>query len=135
MSLEVMKMSSLVPGQDLDAYLHTISNFSILEAEEEKALAERFYQEGDIEAARALVLAHLRFVVHLARSYRGYGMSEGDLIQEGNVGLMKAVKRFDPARGFRLATSARWWIKASIQEYILHSWSLVKIGTTAAQKK
>ena len=135
MSLEVMKMSSLVPGQDLDAYLHTISNFSILEAEEEKALAERFYQEGDIEAARALVLAHLRFVVHLARSYRGYGMSEGDLIQEGNVGLMKAVKRFDPHVGVRLISFAVHWIKAEMHEYILKNFRIVKVATTKAQRK
>ena len=135
MSTDVIKLSSLAPGQDLDSYLQTIRSFPILEVEEEKALAERFFYEGDIEAARSLVVAHLRFVVHLARSYRGYGMNESDLIQEGNVGLMKAVKRFDPNVGVRLISFAVHWIKAEIHEYILKNWRMVKIATTKAQRK
>ncbi len=135
MSTDVIKLSSLAPGQDLDAYLQTISSFPILDVEEEKALAERFFYEGDIEAARSLVVAHLRFVVHLARSYRGYGMNESDLIQEGNVGLMKAVKRFDPNVGVRLISFAVHWIKAEIHEYILKNFRIVKVATTKAQRK
>jgi len=135
MSTDVIKLSSLAPGQDLDSYLQTISSFPILEAEEEKALAERFFYDGDIEAARSLVVAHLRFVVHLARSYRGYGMNESDLIQEGNVGLMKAVKRFDPNVGVRLISFAVHWIKAEIHEYILKNFRIVKVATTKAQRK
>ena len=135
MSTDVIKLSSLAPGQDLDSYLQTISSFPILEAEKEKALAERFFYDGDIEAARSLVVAHLRFVVHLARSYRGYGMNESDLIQEGNVGLMKAVKRFDPNVGVRLISFAVHWIKAEIHEYILKNFRIVKVATTKAQRK
>ena len=135
MTTNIMAMPSIAPGRDLDAYLRTISQFPILKPEEEKVLAERFYADQDLDAARELVMCHLRFVVHLARSYKGYGLSQADLIQEGNVGLMQAVKKFEPEKGFRLATYAMWWIKASIQEYILRSWSLVKIGTTTAQKK
>ena len=135
MSTDVIKLSSLAPGQDLDSYLQTISGFPILEAEEEKALAERFFYGGDLEAARSLVVAHLRFVVHLARSYRGYGMNESDLIQEGNVGLMKAVKRFDPNVGVRLISFAVHWIKAEIHEYILKNFRIVKVATTKAQRK
>ncbi len=135
MSTDVIKLSSLAPGQDLDAYLQTISSFPILDVEQEKVLAERFFYEGDIEAARSLVVAHLRFVVHLARSYRGYGMNESDLIQEGNVGLMKAVKRFDPNVGVRLISFAVHWIKAEIHEYILKNFRIVKVATTKAQRK
>jgi RNA polymerase sigma-32 factor len=130
-----MSLAKLAPGQDIDSYLQTISNFPILDAEEEKILAERFVLEGDIEAARSLVVAHLRFVVHLARSYRGYGMNEADLIQEGNVGLMKAVKRFDPSVGVRLISFAVHWIKAEIHEYILKNFRIVKVATTKAQRK
>ena len=135
MTTDVIKLSSLAPGQDLDAYLQTISGFPILGAEEEKALAERFFYDGDLEAARSLVVGHLRFVVHLARSYRGYGMNESDLIQEGNVGLMKAVKRFDPNVGVRLISFAVHWIKAEIHEYILKNFRIVKVATTKAQRK
>ena len=135
MTTDVMSLAKLAPGQDIDSYLQTISNFPILDAEEEKILAERFVLEGDIEAARSLVVAHLRFVVHLARSYRGYGMNEADLIQEGNVGLMKAVKRFDPSVGVRLISFAVHWIKAEIHEYILKNFRIVKVATTKAQRK
>jgi len=135
MTTDVIKLSSLAPGQDLDAYLQTISGFPILGAEEEKALAERFFYDGDIDAARSLVVGHLRFVVYLARSYRGYGMNESDLVQEGNVGLMKAVKRFDPNVGVRLISFAVHWIKAEIHEYILKNFRIVKVATTKAQRK
>ena len=119
MSTDIMQLSGLAPGKDIDGYLQVISNFPILTVEEEKSLAEKLFYEDDIEAARSLVVAHLRFVVHLVRSYRGYGMNESDLIQEGNVGLMKAVKRFDPNVGVRLISFAVHWIKAEIHEYIL----------------
>lgn len=135
MTTDVMALNALVPGRDLDAYVHAISAFPVLSAEEEKALAERFYYENDLEAARELVLCHLRFVVHLARSYRGYGLPEADLIQEGNVGLMKAVKRFNPEVGVRLVSFAVHWIKAEIHEFILRNWRIVKIATTKAQRK
>ncbi len=135
MTTDVMAITSLTPGRDLDSYLSTISHFPILSAEEEKALAERFYYEQDLEAARELVLCHLRFVVHLARSYQGYGLSQADLIQEGNVGLMKAVKRFDPNVGVRLVSFAVHWIKAEMHEFILRNWRIVKVATTKAQRK
>ncbi len=131
----LMAMPSLAPGRDLDAYLNTISAFPVLSAEEERALAERFYHEDDLDAARELVLCHLRFVVHLARSYQGYGLAQADLIQEGNVGLMKAVKRFDPSVGVRLVSFAVHWIKAEMHEYILRNWRIVKVATTKAQRK
>jgi RNA polymerase sigma-32 factor len=107
----------------------------MLEADEEYMLAKRWTEDGDIESAHKLVTSHLRLVAKIAMGYRGYGLPLSELISEGNVGMMQAVKRFDPERGFRLATYAMWWIRASIQEYVLHSWSLVKMGTTAAQKK
>src|SRR5688500_5931057 len=107
----------------------------MLEPEEEFILAKRWQEQGDTEAAHRLVTSHLRLVAKIAMGYRGYGLPLNEIISEGNVGMMQAVKRFDPDRGFRLATYAMWWIRASIQEYILHSWSLVKMGTTAAQKK
>ena len=135
MSTDIMQLSGLAPGKDIDGYLQVISNFPILTVEEEKSLAEKLFYEDDIEAARSLVVAHLRFVVHLVRSYRGYGMNESDLIQEGNVGLMKAVKRFDPNVGVRLISFAVHWIKAEIHEYILRNWRQVKIATTKAQRK
>ena len=135
MSTDIMQLSGLAPGKDIDGYLQVISNFPILTVEEEKSLAEKLFYEDDIEAARSLVVAHLRFVVHLVRSYRGYGMNESDLIQEGNVGLMKAVKRFDPNVGVRLISFAVHWIKAEIHEYILKNFRIVKVATTKAQRK
>src|SRR6266404_458666 len=124
-----------MPTGSLEAYVHTVNRFPILSAEEERALAQRFRAEGDLEAARSLVLSHLRLVVAIARGYLGYGLPHGDLIQEGNIGLMKAVKRFDPDRGVRLVSFAIHWIKAEIHEYILRNWRLVKIATTKAQRK
>ena len=135
MTTNLMALPSIAPGRDIDAYLQTISNFPVLSAEEEKALAERFYFEEDLEAARQLVLSHLRFVAHIARSYKGYGLSQADLIQEGNVGLMKAVKRFDPEVGVRLVSFAVHWIKAEMHEFILRNWRIVKVATTKSQRK
>jgi RNA polymerase sigma-32 factor len=122
-------------GSSLSRYLEEIRRFPMLEPEEEFVLAKNWQEHGDVEAAHRLVTSHLRLVAKIAMGYRGYGLPLNEIISEGNVGLMQAVKRFDPDRGFRLATYAMWWIRASIQEYILHSWSLVKMGTTAAQKK
>ena len=119
----------------LALYLQEIKKFPILTAEEEFMLAKKYKEHGDTDAAHKLVTSHLRLVAKIAMGYRGYGLPVTDLISEGNVGIMQAVKRFDPEKGFRLATYAMWWIRAQIQEYVLHSWSLVKIGTTAAQKK
>lgn len=119
----------------LSQYLQEISQFPILGEQEEYALAKSWSEQGDIKAAHQLVTSHLKLVVKIAGGFRGYGLPMLEMISEGNIGLMQAVKRFDPQRGFRLSTYAIWWIKASIQEYILRSWSLVKIGTTAAQKK
>ena len=127
--------TSLDPSANLSRYLQEIRKFPLLTPEEEFMFAKNWAEKGDTEAAHRMVTSHLRLVAKIAMGYRGYGLPLGDLISEGNVGLMQAVKRFDPDRGFRLATYAMWWIKASIQEYILHTWSLVKIGTTAAQKK
>ncbi len=135
MSTNILSMDSLSPGRDLASYVQTVSAFPILSAEEEKALAERFYYENDLDAARELVLCHLRFVVHLARSYQGYGLPQADLIQEGNVGLMKAVKRFNPEVGVRLVSFAVHWIKAEMHEFILRNWRIVKVATTKAQRK
>jgi RNA polymerase sigma-32 factor len=123
------------PLGSLDAYLERVSRIPILSREEERALAERFRKQGDLAAARELVLSHLRFVVHIARGYSGYGLPVGDLIQEGNVGLMKAVKRFDPSLNVRLVSFAVHWIRAEIHEYVLRNWRLVKIATTKAQRK
>jgi RNA polymerase sigma-32 factor len=128
-------LTSLTPESNLSRYLQEIRKFPLLEKEEEYMLAKRWRKHGDVDAAHRLVTSHLRLVAKIAMGYRGYGLPVGELISEGNVGMMQAVKRFDPDRGFRLATYAMWWIRASIQEYILHSWSLVKMGTTAAQKK
>ncbi|MEE9291190.1 MAG: RNA polymerase sigma factor RpoH [Alphaproteobacteria bacterium] len=125
----------LTPEGNLTRYLQDIRKFPMLEKQEEYMLAKRWREHDDIDAAHRLVTSHLRLVANIAMGYRGYGLPIGELISEGNVGMMQAVKRFDPERGFRLATYAMWWIRASIQEYILHSWSLVKMGTTAAQKK
>lgn len=130
--------AALVPpsGQgSLLAYLRDIRNFPILEPDDEYVLAKRWVDQNDREAAHKLVTSHLRLVAKVAAGYKGYGLPLGDLVAEGNIGLMHAVKKFDPEKGFRLSTYALWWIKAMIQEYILRSWSLVKIGTTAAQKK
>src|SRR6266480_2276105 len=123
------------PLGSLDAYLERVSRIAVLSREEERALAERFRSRGDLAAARQLVLSHLRFVVHIARGYSGYGLPVGDLIQEGNVGLMKAVKRFDPSLNVRLVSFAVHWIRAEIHEYVLRNWRLVKIATTKAQRK
>ena len=131
--------SKLVPAPSpegsLARYLQEIRKYPILEADEEYKLAKDYGDSGNVEAAQRLVTSHLRLVGKIAKGYRGYGLPIGEVISEGNVGLMRAVKKFDPERGFRLATYAMWWIRASIQEYILRSWSLVKLGTTAAQKK
>ena len=119
----------------LEGYIQTVNRFPILSAEEEQALAHRYRESGDLEAARGLVLSHLRLVVAVARGYLGYGLPHADLIQEGNIGLMKAVKRFDPSRGVRLVSFAIHWIKAEIHEYVLRNWRLVKVATTKAQRK
>ena len=129
MSLPVAASSSL------EAYTHAVSSIAMLSAEQERSLAERLHQHGDLEAARQLIMSHLRFVVHIARSYSGYGLPVSDLIQEGNIGLMKAVKRFDPNVGVRLVSFAVHWIKAEIHEYVLKNWRIVKIATTKAQRK
>lgn len=125
----------LAPGANLNAYVQAVSSFSILSVEEEQQLANDLYFNGNLDAARKLVMAHLRFVVHIARSYNGYGLPLGDLVQEGNVGLMKAVKRFNPEKGVRLVSFAVHWIKAEIHEFILRNWRIVKIATTKAQRK
>ena len=134
----VMPRQDLVlagPVGSLDAYVHAVSSIPVLSQEEEQALALRFRDEEDLEAARQLVLHHLRFVVHVARGYMGYGLPLGDLIQEGNIGLMKAVKRFDTTMGVRLVSFAVHWIKAEMHEYILKNWRIVKVATTKAQRK
>ncbi len=126
---------SVAPEGNLARYLQEIRKYPMLSPEEELELSRRWRDQNDMGAAHRLVTSHLRLVAKIAMGYRGYGLPLGELIGEGNVGMMQAVKRFDPDRGFRLATYAMWWIRAAIQEYILHSWSLVKMGTTAAQKK
>ncbi len=130
-----MNLPVLSTEGSLAVYLQEIKKFPMLTAEEEYMLAKRYKEHGDSDAAHKLVTSHLRLVAKIAMGYRGYGLPVTDLISEGNVGIMQAVKKFDPEKGFRLATYAMWWIRAQIQEYVLHSWSLVKIGTTAAQKK
>ncbi len=126
----------IIAGESgLARYLQEIKRFPMLEPQEEYMLAKRWREHGDREAAHKLVTSHLRLVAKIAMGYRGYGLPIGEVISEGNVGLMQAVKRFEPDKGFKLATYAMWWIRASIQEYILRSWSLVKMGTTASQKK
>jgi len=129
------KLPVLVPEGNLSRYLQEIRKFPMLEADQEYMLAKHWREDEDLDSAHQLVTSHLRLVAKIAMGYRGYGLPLAELISEGNVGMMQAVKRFDPERGFRLATYAMWWIRAAIQEYILHSWSLVKMGTTAAQKK
>ena len=134
----IQRNGQLLPSGPLgsvDAYIQAVSTIPVLSQDEEHKLAVRFREEGDLEAARQLVLSHLRFVVHIARSYSGYGLQLGDLIQEGNVGLMKAVKRFDPAVGVRLVSFAVHWIRAEIHEFVLRNWRVVKVATTKAQRK
>jgi RNA polymerase sigma-32 factor len=123
------------PVGSLDNYIHAVGAIPVLSQVDEHALATRFHDQGDIDAARELVMAHLRFVVHIAKGYTGYGLPLGDLIQEGNVGLMKAVKRFDPDYGVRLVSFAVHWIRAEIHEYVLKNWRIVKVATTKAQRK
>jgi RNA polymerase sigma-32 factor len=133
--MAVQSLSVLSPDGGLSRYLTEIRKFPMLAKDEEFMLAKRWTEHGDTQAAHKMVTSHLRLVAKIAMGYRGYGLPIGEVISEGNVGLMQAVKKFDPDKGFRLATYAMWWIRASIQEYILRSWSLVKMGTTAAQKK
>ncbi|MBT1066054.1 RNA polymerase sigma factor RpoH [Bowmanella sp. Y26] len=136
MSSNMRSMALSVPQTgSLEAYMQAVSSINMLTAEEERALAERLHQEGDLEAARKLIMSHLRFVVHIAKSYSGYGLPQADLIQEGNIGLMKAVKRFDPSVGVRLVSFAVHWIKAEIHEFVLRNWRIVKVATTKAQRK
>lgn len=134
-STSLQPIGVLAPGANLNAYVQAVSAFSILTVDEEQKLANDLYFNGNLDAARKLVMAHLRFVVHIARSYNGYGLPLGDLVQEGNVGLMKAVKRFNPEKGVRLVSFAVHWIKAEIHEFILKNWRIVKIATTKAQRK
>ena len=133
--MTIAKVPVLTPEGNLNSYLQQIRKFPMLTQNEEFMLAKAWREKGKVESAHKLVTSHLRLVAKIAMGYRGYGLPLSELISEGNVGMMQAVKRFDPDRGFRLATYAMWWIRASIQEYILHSWSLVKMGTTASQKK
>ncbi|MCW8916344.1 MAG: RNA polymerase sigma factor RpoH [Magnetovibrio sp.] len=128
-------LPTTVTEQGLARYFKEAWSYPVLKAEEERSLAEKWRDEGDVDAAHSLVTSHLRLVVKIAMGYRGYGLPVADLVSEGNIGLMKAVKKFEPERGFRLSTYAMWWIKASITEYVLRSWSMVKMGTVAAQKK
>ncbi|EJK2994208.1 RNA polymerase sigma factor RpoH [Vibrio cholerae] len=126
---------ALVSQDSLDSYIRSVNGYPMLSADEERELAERLHYKGDIEAAKGLILSHLRFVVHVARGYSGYGLPMADLVQEGNIGLMKAVKRFNPEMGVRLVSFAVHWIKAEIHEYVLRNWRIVKIATTKAQRK
>jgi len=134
-SNQLMPLSLSAPGVNLGAYISTVNQIPILTAEQEKELADRYFYDQDLDAAKMLVMSHFRFVVHIARSYAGYGLPQGDLIQEGNLGLMKAVKRFDPNMGVRLVSFAVHWIKAEIHEYVIRNWRIVKIATTKAQRK
>ena len=135
MSTSLLPVGHLSPGHDLNGYIQAVNGIPMLTVDEERDLAYRLHDEGDLEAARRLVMSHLRFVVHIARSYSGYGLAQADLIQEGNVGLMKAVKRFDPYQGVRLVSFAVHWIKAEIHEFVLRNWRIVKVATTKAQRK
>ena len=135
MSKDLVPQNILTPGANLDAYVQAVNSIAVLTPEQEQELAHRLFDEGDVDAARQLVMAHLRFVIYVARSYSGYGLQEADLIQEGNVGLMKAVRRFDPSYGVRLVSFAVHWIKAEIHEFILKNWRIVKIATTKPQRK
>lgn len=135
MSTGLLPVNALAPGANLETYIATVSAIPVLSVEQERELAERLHYHQDLDAARVLVMSHLRFVVHIARSYSGYGLNQADLIQEGNVGLMKAVKRFNPEVGVRLVSFAVHWIKAEIHEFILRNWRIVKVATTKAQRK
>ena len=135
MTTTLQPVQALVPGANLEAYVQTVNSLPLLTVEQERELAGRLFYHQDLEAARQMVLAHLRFVVHIARSYSGYGLAQADLIQEGNVGLMKAVKRFNPEMGVRLVSFAVHWIRAEIHEFILRNWRIVKVATTKAQRK
>ncbi len=135
MGTSLQPINTLAPGQNLGAYIQAVNTFPVLTAEEEQQLAEQLYYDENLEAARKLVMSHLRFVVHIAKTYSGYGLAEADLIQEGNVGLMKAVKRFNPEKGVRLVSFAVHWIKAEMHEFILRNWRIVKVATTKAQRK
>jgi RNA polymerase sigma-32 factor len=135
MSKALIPVQVLAPSMGLTSYSQAINNIPILTADEERKLAEDLYYREDLEAARQLVMSHLRFVMHIARSYSGYGLPQADLVQEGNIGLMKAVKRFNPEKGVRLISFAVHWIKAEIHEYILRNWRIVKIATTKSQRK
>ncbi|RCU50969.1 MULTISPECIES: RNA polymerase sigma factor RpoH [Corallincola] len=135
MTTSTQSMALTVPSGNIESYVRMVNAIPMLTAEEEKSLAERLQQDGDLAAARQLIMSHLRFVVHVAKGYAGYGLPQADLIQEGSIGLMKAVKRFDPTVGVRLVSFAVHWIKAEIHEYVLRNWRIVKIATTKAQRK
>lgn len=137
MKREINAMALAIPQQSssIEGYLQAVSSIPMLSADKEKALAERLQRDGDLDAAKELIMSHLRFVAHIAKSYSGYGLPQSDLIQEGNIGLMKAVKRFDPTVGVRLVSFAVHWIKAEIHEYVLKNWRIVKVATTKAQRK
>ena len=132
---ELQVIDPTTPGRDLTAYIASVNSIAVLTPEQERELAKQYYYDDNVDAARQLVMAHLRFVVHMAKTYSGYGLSQADLIQEGNVGLMKAVKRFNPEVGVRLVSFAVHWIKAEMHEYILRNWRIVKVATTKAQRK
>lgn len=136
MTTAIQNMGLSVPATgSIESYIQAVGRVGMLSAEEERSLAERLREDGDLQAARKLVMSHLRFVVHIAKSYSGYGLAQADLIQEGNIGLMKAVKRFDPTVGVRLVSFAVHWIKAEIHEFVLKNWRIVKVATTKAQRK
>lgn len=135
MTTALLPVNALTPGANLESYIATVAAIPVLTVEQERELTDRLYYQQDLEAARVLVMSHLRFVVHVARSYSGYGLNQADLIQEGNVGLMKAVKRFNPEVGVRLVSFAVHWIKAEIHEFVLRNWRIVKVATTKAQRK
>lgn len=135
MSTQLQFLPTLTPGSDFNGYMQAVGAIPILSADQERELAEAFFYKQDLEAARQLVVSHLRFVIHLAKSYNGYGLPMADLVQEGNIGLMKAVKRFDPSKGVRLVSYAVHWIKAEMHEFILRNWRIVKVATTKAQRK
>ncbi|WWP02661.1 MAG: RNA polymerase sigma factor RpoH [Candidatus Dasytiphilus stammeri] len=133
--IKKLQLFALAPLGNLDSYIRLANSWPMLSEEEENTLAEKLYYQGDLNAARPLILSHLRFVIHIARNYSGYGLSQSDLIQEGNIGLLKAVKRFNPEVGVRLVSFAVHWIKAEIHEYVLRNWRIVKVATTKAQRK
>lgn len=135
MNQKTMNALMSMPQGSIEAYIRSVNTYPMLTAEEEKALGEKLYYHGDVEAAKMLILSHLRFVAHIARNYSGYGLPQADLIQEGNIGLMKAVKRFDPNMNVRLVSFAVHWIKAEIHEYVIRNWRIVKVATTKAQRK